>query len=64
MFEKKPDFRANRKSMFGPKRIPAPGNNDVNMTREEPLGAGAAEKPSNLKPKRAGQRIFGKKAGK
>ena len=25
---------------------------------------GISEKPSNLKPKRAGQRIFGKKAGK
>jgi hypothetical protein len=33
------------------------------MKQEEPLNSGAAEKPSNIKPKRAGQRIFGKKAG-
>jgi hypothetical protein len=56
------DFKARKKAMFGPKRIPTPGNSDVNMTREEPLVPGAAEKPSNLKPKRAGQRIFGRKA--
>jgi hypothetical protein len=51
------------KSMFRAKKIPLPGNEKFHMKQEEPLNNGAAEKPSNLKPKRAGQRIFGKKAG-
>jgi len=59
------DFKDRKKSMFGPKRIPVPGNKDTHMTREEPLNSSAAEKSSNLKPKRPGKRIFSaKKAGK
>ena len=51
------------KNMFKAKKIPIPGNEQFHMKQEEPLNTGAAEKPSNIKPKRAGQRIFGKKAG-
>ena len=58
------DFKDRKKAMFGPKRIPVAGNKDVNMTSEEPVPPGASEKPSNLKPKSAGRRIFSKKAGK
>jgi len=57
------DFKARKKAMFGPKKIPLPGNETFHMKREEPLNSGAAEKPSNLKSTRAGERIFSKKAG-
>jgi hypothetical protein len=55
--------RSKGKKMFQAKKIPLPGNEQFHMKQEEPLNSGAAEKPSNIKPKRAGQRIFGKKAG-